>query len=203
MNAAMLDWVFERAIPEPNSGCWLWARAGIPGSYGRCWNKRKRKAENAHRVVYETLLNTIIPDNLDLDHLCRVPSCVNPAHMEPVTRRVNTLRGVGPAAINAAQTHCVHGHEFSLSNTYTYIEDGITHRACRMCRMLSQRELRNSRKSKRLAELGPDALKRRRVTHCKNGHEFNQENTWVDPKRGHRQCRRCWEDRRANKKRIA
>jgi hypothetical protein len=33
-----------------------------------------------------------IPDGLTLDHLCRNKSCVNPDHLEPVTREENTVR---------------------------------------------------------------------------------------------------------------
>jgi len=46
----------------------------------------------AHRYAYE-LAEGPIPAGLDLDHLCRIRECVQPAHLEPVTRRENTIRG--------------------------------------------------------------------------------------------------------------
>ncbi len=47
--------------------------------------------QGAHRVYYERVHGPI-PDGLDLDHLCNQRDCVNPEHMESVTRSVNCLR---------------------------------------------------------------------------------------------------------------
>lgn len=71
---------------EPNSGCWLWAGADNGGGYG------KFRGKYAHRVSYE-MRNGAIPEGLHLDHLCRVPCCVNPDHLEPVTNQENARRG--------------------------------------------------------------------------------------------------------------
>lgn len=60
------------------------------GGYGHV--RYQGKSYRAHRLTY-TLLVGEIPDGLDLDHLCRVPACVNPDHLEPVTRRENSQRG--------------------------------------------------------------------------------------------------------------
>ena len=55
-----------------------------------------RRSTGLHRVVYEHRVGPI-PKGLDLDHVkargCRSRACVNPAHLEPVTTRVNVLRG--------------------------------------------------------------------------------------------------------------
>lgn len=69
----------------------------------------------AHRVAYETWIGPI-PDGLDLDHLCRHRACVNPLHLEPVTRKVNVLRGVGRGAKNAAKNACPKGHSYDRLN---------------------------------------------------------------------------------------
>jgi hypothetical protein len=114
--------------------CWIWTAYTDAAGYGvfREGTLRLR----AHRVAYELLIGPI-PEGLVIDHLCRNTSCVNPSHLEPVTTRVNTLRGVGPAARQAQQTHCKRGHEFTPENTY--LELGGRKRVCRTCKLASQR----------------------------------------------------------------
>lgn len=111
---------------DKSGSCWLWTASRDRYGYGqvRIGGKQKR----AHRVAYELLVGPI-PSGLQVDHLCRVRHCVNPAHMELVTSRVNTLRGQSLQAINAQKTHCKRGHEFTPANTQIY----GTWRRCRAC----------------------------------------------------------------------
>ena len=102
--------------------CWLWTGTINDQGYGI-----SRRHFRAHRIAYELLVGPI-PDGLQLDHLCRVRNCVNPDHLEPVTARTNTRRGVGFAAQRAAQTHCKREHEFTEENTY------IRRNGTRLCR---------------------------------------------------------------------
>lgn len=87
-----MDWdkataAFESRVHyEPNSGCWLWAGADNGDGYG------KFRGEYAHRLSYKRHKGPI-PDGMHLDHLCRVPCCVNPDHLEPVTNKENARRG--------------------------------------------------------------------------------------------------------------
>ena len=100
-------------IPEPNSGCWFWLGYVNPSGYGQ-FNRRYK----AHRISYQTFVGEI-PPTLELDHLCRVRSCVNPKHLEPVTHRENVMRGDAPAAvarIHLSKTHCPLGHPLSGDN---------------------------------------------------------------------------------------
>ncbi len=118
----------DRISPEPNTGCWLWSGFVVPHGYGYFMR------EPAHRRVYRELRGEI-PAGLDLDHLCRVRCCVNPDHLEPVTRSVNLLRGLGPQVQRERgrlRTHCKHGHEFTERTTI--IKCG--RRACRECARL-------------------------------------------------------------------
>ena len=70
--------------------CWMWDGWNSGNGYGKVW--WEGKGEMAHRVVYELLVGPI-PEGLILDHTCRNRGCCNPAHVEPVTTLVNTLRG--------------------------------------------------------------------------------------------------------------
>lgn len=113
------------------TGCWIWLRHIDPGGYASIGVPRDGKLRTtiAHRVSYETFVGPI-PDGLQLDHLCRVRHCVNPAHLEPVTARENSLRGLTIPAENARKTHCDSGHPFDQANTHI----GPTgHRRCRSC----------------------------------------------------------------------
>ena len=120
--------------PIPESGCWIWIGAVNPFGYG--WQQRGGRKFMAHRVVYEALVGPI-PHGMQLDHLCRVKCCVNPAHLEPVTGQVNTLRGMGPSALNARKTHCQQGHEFA---------QGKYQRICRPCHAEYMRKRRAARR---------------------------------------------------------
>lgn len=124
----------ERTLPEPMSGCWLWFGPTYPNGYG-CVSHEKReigKSRMAHRISYE-MHRGPIPQGLVIDHLCRNRGCVNPAHMECVTFRENCIRGVGLAKghdFNRRKTHCPQGHPYDAENTYRR-PDGS--RACREC----------------------------------------------------------------------
>lgn len=107
-------------------GCWTWSAYTDKRGYGRI--KVAKRTLFAHRVVYEHVREPI-PKHLQVDHLCRNRGCVNPAHMELVTTRQNTLRGISPTAQNARRTHCLKGHPYDLFNTY--LERG--RRTCRIC----------------------------------------------------------------------
>lgn len=118
----------ERGIQrQPDGKCWIWAGGLTTEGYGQI--KLDRRVLLVHRVMYERLVGPI-PEGLHIDHLCRVRNCVNPDHMEPVTCRENTLRGVGPSAVNATKTHCIRGHEFSEANTHVRPNGD---RMCRAC----------------------------------------------------------------------
>lgn len=109
--------------------CWEWQSSKKYG-YGQV--RVDSKLHLAHRLVYEALIGPI-PEGLDIDHLCRNRACVNPLHMEPVTRRENLLRGEGVVAINAAKTHCLRGHPFEGDNLRINQRKYGIERACREC----------------------------------------------------------------------
>ena len=108
---------------RPDLGaCWLWiggdngAGFGILGVGSRTDNSRRKIY--AHRLSYE-LRNGEIPTKLELDHICRMPRCVNPDHLEPVTHKENVRRGLA-MTVNGhrqkAKTHCPKGHPYAGNN---------------------------------------------------------------------------------------
>jgi hypothetical protein len=115
-------------IEVSDDGCWNWTKARNALGYGRV-RVSTHRVEFTHRACYE-IHEGPIPEGLVLDHLCRNPSCCNPAHLEPVTQRVNLLRGETLQAANVAKTHCPYGHEFSPDNTRLLDNGG---RRCRAC----------------------------------------------------------------------
>lgn len=115
------------------SGCWPWLSDVTRAGYGRITIDYKRYM--AHRVAYELWVGPI-PEGLQLDHLCRNPSCVNPLHLEPVTPRENLMRGETLASANAVKTHCPQGHSYDEMNT----ELRAGRRFCRECRRTKARE---------------------------------------------------------------
>lgn len=117
------------------TGCWEWQAYTDPYGYGRITMSTHQVACHAHRIVY-ALLAAAIPEGLTLDHKCRVRHCVNPAHLEPVTNKVNVMRGFGVGAINSRKTHCIHGHEFDAMNTMHIPSNG--QRTCRECIRIRQ-----------------------------------------------------------------
>lgn len=119
---------------RPDLGpCWIWTAASHAG---RGQFRYGGKLYKAHRYAYELLVGPI-PDDLELDHLCVNLICVNPAHLEPVTHRVNVQRAAigGVALKNIDKTHCPKGHPYDEQNTYVW---GGTRR-CRLCLAAYQR----------------------------------------------------------------
>lgn len=121
-----MERIMRNVEVDPISGCWLWTKARRSG-YATC--RYDKRMWYVHRLTYVLAVGPV-PDGLELDHLCRVRHCVNPAHLEPVTRRENLRRGDTFAARNAAKTHCPAGHPYDKKNTYIQPNGG---RRCRRC----------------------------------------------------------------------
>ncbi|MEU1600635.1 HNH endonuclease signature motif containing protein [Streptomyces sp. NPDC005708] len=124
----------------------LWTGAKTPGGYGKV--HMGGHTMPVHRVVY-LISRGQIPDELVLDHRCRIRHCCNPACLVPVTHAENILRGEGPTAINARKTHCKNGHEFTPENTLISIRKGSgrTRRRCLACTDDYESERRQARRA--------------------------------------------------------
>lgn len=118
MDEALPNQFWAKCVPVPFSGCWLWTGAATKQGYGRMY-RRTPGSWLAHIQAYEIIVG-LIPKNLELDHLCRVTHCVNPAHLEAVTHQVNMLRGATIfaqqiARVDADGATCPHGHPYPES----------------------------------------------------------------------------------------
>lgn len=139
---------FLNKIMPQEDGCWLWTAALHSAGYGIIGNQSG--TFYAHRLSYEFFVGEI-PQELDIDHLCRVRACVNPDHLEPVTRRENILRGTAGQITGArqrAKTHCCNGHEFDEKNTRLNMRGS---RVCRACQREWARDKYHKRKAQRCA----------------------------------------------------
>lgn len=128
--------------PDWTAGpCWIWTGCISEKGYGHVRGLDGR-VTRAHRLVF-LLTKGPIPPNCEPDHVCRVRACVNPNHLQLVTHQENTLRSLGPTAINAQKTCCHNGHPF---DRVWKRKDGRTERGCSICekkRLLKYRSPRN------------------------------------------------------------
>ncbi len=128
---------FWRRVTILDNGCWQWTGGQNSEGYGsftlQVITGQKRIQIGAHRWAYLHYVG-LVPDRLVLDHLCRNRACVNPLHLEPVTEKVNALRGEGQTAKNARKSHCKHGHKFECDNiAFETDSKGRISRRCRKC----------------------------------------------------------------------
>jgi hypothetical protein len=138
--------------------CWLWTGALVWDGYPRF--KTTYEGEpfvRAHRFAYRVLVGPI-PAGYTIDHLCHTDECTlkeqdcphrrccNPAHLEPVTGRDNTLRGNSVSRRNAEKTHCLRGHPLSGDNLYV---SPAGDRNCRTCQRAKHKRRNQALKEER------------------------------------------------------
>jgi len=139
-------WVEEdRGYASP---CWVW-QGNTRDGYGRIF--REGRLWNAHRWYYEQARGSL-PEGTEMDHLCRVRACVNPDHLEPVTRTTNIQRGY---KARGKPTHCKHGHEYTPENTLVD-KDGAWR--CRECQKANMRRYYERHKERWAKRIDPPSL---------------------------------------------
>jgi hypothetical protein len=157
--------------------CWRYTGTIAKNGYGQIGIRNDDgtyTTKRAHRVSYEFFKDKI-PEGLDLDHTCHTAECkevlaclhrrcINPQHLEPVTRTENLRRGYNP---RRDMTHCKRGHEFTPENTYIVPTTGS--RQCKSCQRINY----------------PPHPR----THCKKGHPFDRRDN------GQQVCKICHNER--------
>ena len=132
--------------------CWNYTGYLQPSGYGLAYAGRvggKQKMILTHRAMYELYVGQI-PLNLTIDHLCRNRACGNPKHLRILTISENSKDNGF-----ATRTHCPHGHEYTVENTYHGKQTNSgPQRQCRTCQRGHARRYYAKTKAKKQAAQG-------------------------------------------------
>lgn len=143
-NLSILEKLESNSIPVPFSGCFLWTGST---SYGYGLIRWNGKQVRAHRLAYQYFKGPI-PEGKEINHLCEVRCCVNPAHLEAVTHRENILYSFDHSRNQShPKTKCKRGHPLEGENLYFGIRHGKRFRGCKECRRLHSQWNRERKKN--------------------------------------------------------
>lgn len=110
--------------------CWIWQGAKDSTGYGYV-GRNQTGSRSVHRVMY-IIKYGMVPKELDLDHKCRSKHCINPDHLEPVTRSENLRRGYKARGELKA---CHRGHPYVEGSYYDYGRGKM----CKECLRVAER----------------------------------------------------------------
>ncbi len=133
----------DKVVIEP-SGCWRWTASAIPAGYS-CFYAHG-STHRAHKWGVEYFRHMKVPKGMECDHLCRNRWCVNPNHIEIVTKSVNMRRGRNQFR---ERSHCKRGHALVSENIRRMKSGrGHTFNACRACIRIAETK-RNGKRRRR------------------------------------------------------
>ena len=180
-----VDRFISKIIHYKGTDCWGFAGKKDPGGYGHfglCGTSRP-----SHCMAYELAVGEI-PDGKEIHHKCDNPGCINPYHLEALTRAEHVNKTTGHPK---NRTHCKRGHAFTPENTRLY--NGF--RTCRACVVLRFKVKRDPL----YQEVGASSS-----LYCKRGHpKFGKGMRLIATATGTlvRVCRTCSADNTARHKR--
>lgn len=132
---------FWNKIASTATGCWLWGAAIARNGYGRfAYDGNMREA---HRYAYRLLVDDI-PEGMEIDHTCAVRHCVNPQHLQLVSRGFNAKQGgQRRRERERAKPACKNEHPWTAETTK--IQHG-SRRRCGICQTENFKAYHLSRK---------------------------------------------------------
>lgn len=105
------EYIEQRSIPEPMSGCWIWLCSFKPNGYGQAWDGER--VVWAHRLAFEAF-NGPIPAGALVQHRCDQPWCVSPLHLHLGTDATNAWdkqrKGRAARKLGAHDVVTIRGH---------------------------------------------------------------------------------------------
>lgn len=155
LNSSTRELVASRLLQHvrESGDCWLWTGAVNCEGYARIRVLGDSSKWAIHRASYEAFVGPI-PDGLTIDHLCRNPGCINPAHLEAVTMEENIRRGHGIGMRNASKTSCHRGHPYTESSCRPEQRgQGKLGRRCVICRREREKRNRHAARASRQASV--------------------------------------------------
>lgn len=136
-------WAADKYVASGD--CWEWSGRLDKDGYGVCGKfVGSVKHQRAHRAFYH-IFKGDIPDQLEVDHICRNRKCVNPEHLQAITGIENRRRSPHR---NRRKTHCKRGHPLTgehLHIEYDYL--GRSSRRCRTCSAILQKQRRAKKRA--------------------------------------------------------
>jgi hypothetical protein len=126
--------IVEQVHPDLDTPCWIWTRFINHDGYGVVW--WRTTLYQLKRVSYTNFVGPI-PEGMEIDHLCKVRACGQPAHLQPVLHLENFARSDNVSAFVARTGMCQRGHLMEGDNIKI---QGNGHRVCRTCRNISKRD---------------------------------------------------------------